>query len=1621
MRKITTILLLCMSATLMQAQITIGGNIYGGGNAGDTKGNTNVTVYAGDLNRVFGGAQKADVGGHSFVHIDGEHASNYVLINHVYGGNDVSGVIGNNSGLEKSVPEEIKKATENLVDESWNAFVRISTKMNGDVVAEDNQKIYIGQLFGGGNGAYDYTSEKLIDGVTPNPYYGLTKPELAKSYLEVMGGSIVYAFGGGNNATVTEKTVIYVDNPSKVVNQILVDGVDQITKDNRVVDKMGLNPGYTYPSSDAFQIGSFFGGNNTAEMKIRPRWNLKSGKIRNVYSGGNKGDMTSPDGLLLQIPEESSIIVDNVYGGCRMADIIPKDKDGNPVTAAAITEDDYGHELHIPAGMAARARVLGGHVNNVYGGNDITGRISGGSTVGIYTTIYGDVYGGGNGSYPYTDNAKLKDDPTYGDLYYTIPTGKTSVEALNDYRPNAEQVSIYVQGTEAKKTIIHGSVYCGGNSASLSSSMDNPKVELKVGSYAIVDNLFLGNNGEHMVETHEKDATHPQEGVLRTMKSTSITSDGSQFNSIDLTNSETFATYMEGVTMPLIPSIVFAKESSGDPATYIPYTSYFGSVYSGGNVGSMKIDGKKTALNFTENVIIYNKLVGGCNNANVASTAFNAAYEGGFIGSPDTNGDKLQLNLSGLRIQPKRWKKNIGDYYTPELAEGESYDTYPGYTDYVIDANGNHLLEWNTISSNTGKEVRPVLSGTGISSDEDKARRFIGGNVYGGCYNSGHINGNVIINMNSTVVDRKGQYAVFDQVLEDEGEAKLYENDNYHITTRVSGVILDEQGMDVLGSALNVFGGGYGKDSEIWGNVTVNLNAGYTFQIFGGGEQGVIGKPNDGTGDDYTFNSKTFKYNPKYSCTINVKGNYPGVARNAPGDNDNMAAAEFIYGGGFKGPVCGNTVINLGNGRVFNTFAGACDADILGYTATYMGRNTNDDADLGFPYVRDHVYGGNDLGGRIMGSADFSGRLSADLPITPYKPEETAVTTASAYMEYVQGHVDYIFGGCYGDYDYTTEYAGYTSPRMNNAFVNFKPNQHVSNEVNKIFGAGQGAAGFNTTDKNLMQNRSYVLMDLANTGTKFADLEVFGAGQNCGVGMGVAKATADGNADGVTAAAVVDLARGQIGAAYGGSLNEGVTRRTIVNVPTGSTIKIGSIFAGAYGSDIYQPCDVYEGTVNYHSADAYLIYNKNNTMMKGALYGGNNLKRRTIYGKINIDVPVRQSHPDLGMTTATVYGAGCGSNTWSEYTEVNLNNGAQVWEVYGGGEAGGVMSAESVQKYVTAFKPAKDEQGNDMTDAKWQAAWTLGGDYDPDMASFPGTFAYAANTSTNLQNPIARVAEIDDRKDTPNTLRFKRYNTNVIINEGAYVGNYAYGGGLGKEDDVFISSGDVYGTTYIALLGGKVNKDLYAAGTMGTVYNLFGADFIASANAYIQGGTARNVYGGGWAGAVGYHTGDISAATTTDIPGETHVVIGKKDGTSFVDGLPAIERNAYGGGEGGPVFGTTNITLNKGYIGYRYFVDQASADPGAELIGITDGGGYYQEKLHDETWSGDGSYRLKDSGNIFGGGYVDNSSVDESNVTMYGGHVRNSLFGGGEIAAVGRGVIVASGEKELNKNSARYL
>lgn len=1582
MHKILTTLILSLTVLTARSQVVIQGNVYGGGNAGNMGGKASVTVYGGDIGKVYGGARQANVGGSASVHIDGSKISDDIIINYVYGGNDISGTVGSSTDM----PAHLSETTANGIDNSCNAFVA-TTPERKDGDGKQPYGIFIGQLYGGGNGDYEYSettdgdgyytvSDKQTLAVIEKSSRPFVKPELAKAYLEIKGGTIAYVFGGGNNATVTKATDICIDNSSLVTTKIPstaeTNADNKLLRDGaaRLVD-MGIAALKDVVQRDKYQFSRVFGGNNHATMAIRPTWHLQRGVIENLYSGGNAGDMTSPVGLLLEIPANvPQLEVYNVYGGCRKADVRPQDNAGNDVTVSnAALNDSIGNGANykFPDELAARLLVRGGIITNVYGGNDISGKVYGGNAVGIYTTVFGDVYGGGNGSYAYTDNANLRNHVIYGDYFYERGA-KSAVEALNDFRPNAEQVSIRLAGQENKPTIIHGGVYVGGNSATLVTTRREPIIELKIGSHVIADCVFLGNNGENMVKSNDADLENGiSEGVLRTLGSTTIASDGSRFNSMDLTNSTQFATYMNACTATLMPRVVFDNIANGDPDTYQQYTTAIGSLFCGGNVGSMAVDGT-TSLNFRDRIIIFDKLVGGCNNANVAQTEFNARYEGGLTGTPDaTTGNKLEMNFNGLRIQPKRWATD-------------------GSGNYLTDANGNHYLEWNTISAATGLPVPPVTSGTGTATAADLDRRLSGGNVYGGCYNSGHVNGNIVINLNTSLVDRKGEYGIFDEIAEKEGEAVLYGNSSYNITARHTGVLLSEQGMDPLGSAANVFGGGYGEDSEVWGSTTINLNAGYTFQIFGGGEHGAIGRGVRDTNGKLQYT----EYNAAYSTTVNLNGSQAGVYRgyvdatdDTKSDSPDMAEAEFIYGGGFFAPIVGNTTVNLGNGRIFNAFAGSCNADILGHTETFIGRN-------GFPWIRDHIYGGNDLGGEILGSDDMSSMLDEATLAKVYNPakrEHPDVLRASAYMEYVQGRVGYIFGGCYGYYDYSdSHYKDYTysqgdagipegksagmardgfiKPRMDNAFVHFKPNSNTRNEVAKIYGAGQGYTG--DSDRDVMQDRSYVLINIPGTVDKFQNMEVFGAGDYSGVGMRIDSTTARQNADSVTAAAVIDLLSGRIKDVFGASYKEGITRRTIVNVPAGSTINVKRIFGGAYGVSNEKPCDVFEANVNFSSADAVADglptdIDEKGYQTAGGVYGGNNSYRRTLYSRVNISSAVRQSNGWTGR----VFGAGYGENTWSQYTEVNLLAGADVYEAYGGGFGGMVLNKLSATKLCA----------------------------DDTFVSTLGS-TYAAYDDVGLDDPLVITNALG-----------KRCNTNVNINRGAYVGNYCYAGGLGAK-------AVVCGTTFVGLLGGTVKKDIYAGGTSGAVMDKYRAGgFVATTNAYIEGGTVRNVYGGSWEGPVGLHTGTAENANdaTSDVPGATNVVIGIRpdqatlpDGYGFYKGVPAVQRNVYGGGEGGAVYGTANVTFNNGYVGYTYNAADNS----------------YHEKIDDETWTdGVGKNRLADCGNVYGGGYDDNSSVDTTNVTIWNGHIRNSVFGGGEIATIGRGATEESGRD----NSVRAL
>ena len=474
----------------MQAQITIGGNVYGGGNAGDMQGHTSVIIRSGDIKEVYGGARQADITGSAYVNIDGEHMSGDIIINAVYGGNDIAGKINSSEARDLTgLGLDQDGHIEDLA--TYNAFIHtskertVTTGEGNEAVTTQPHHIFVGQLFGGGNG--DYSDD------TYSSTSGLERPVLGKAYVDIHGGTFGYVYGGGNNATVSSATNICISNTSTRTKIAAETGGLAALDKNRLI-AMGINTEYYNKTSnhnanvDKFLFSRVFGGNNKADMHIRPSWHLQEGSIENLYSGGNEGRMTSKDGLLLEIGSKdsngnivaSNINVYNVYGGCRKADVCPEEDDGTKVKHV---ENIEGYAF--PRDFAARVLVRSGDINNVYGGNDVRGKVYFGNAVGVYTNISGDIYGGGNGSYPYTDNSALANDVIYGDFYYnpvvelTNPTGVAdnlkSVTALNLIRPDAEQVSIRVageansDGTMKKRTIIGGSIYCGGNSATLKS------------------------------------------------------------------------------------------------------------------------------------------------------------------------------------------------------------------------------------------------------------------------------------------------------------------------------------------------------------------------------------------------------------------------------------------------------------------------------------------------------------------------------------------------------------------------------------------------------------------------------------------------------------------------------------------------------------------------------------------------------------------------------------------------------------------------------------------------------------------------------------------------------------------------------------------------------------------------------------------------------------------------------------------------------------------------------------------------------------------------------------------------------------------------------------------------
>ena len=317
-----------------------------------------------------------------------------------------------------------------------------NTKLSTRVIIDGCDRTSIKQVYGGGNAAPTPATE-----VTVNGCYEIEE-----------------LFGGGN-------------------------GKDKITINNEVKDNPGANVGFydysaeesTYDTkekrtegeSGATFVSKYVYGTGKASV------NIFGGTLHYVFGGSNtKGNVRETALTLLEEGATCPFCVDEVYGGGKSAEMDAEAK----LLMACIPglKAVYGGAEAADVHGNVTLNITNGTFDRVFGGNNLSGTISGSITinieeVGCKPIIIGELYGGGNQApysvYGYNDNGTIKES---GDNPYNDPV------------------------VNVKSFTSIGSVY-GGGYGTTATMVGNPTVNINVamGNKASVSTAEIGKDGEN--------------------------------------------------------------------------------------------------------------------------------------------------------------------------------------------------------------------------------------------------------------------------------------------------------------------------------------------------------------------------------------------------------------------------------------------------------------------------------------------------------------------------------------------------------------------------------------------------------------------------------------------------------------------------------------------------------------------------------------------------------------------------------------------------------------------------------------------------------------------------------------------------------------------------------------------------------------------------------------------------------------------------------------------------------------------------------------------------------------------------------------------------------------------
>lgn len=436
---------------------------------------------------------------------------------------------------------------------------------------------------------------------------------------------------------------------------------------------------------------------------------------------------------------------------------------------------------------------------NVYGGNDVSGYVNvsvkdgdftdnngSGTHINIYGgKIYGNVYGAGNGNYLYALDKNQNQKVTVNEYYpmnpedpnsetvplvYTVPmrefmpsykgaSDAAKIVNINSWRPLTNKVNIEIKGNStSEKVNIAGDVYGGGNSATVQKvkDKDNKAVEkvgninINIGSHVNIGRVFMGCNGDELfAKSEDNDFMNKFQKLNGNVED--YTQELNLADTIDWFNPSN----------KNIGTLYLPTKLEDRPTVYPHLIDLYFQPVETDIQGELRWNGTQTGEGL-EDCTIKTFCCGG--------------------------------NRGNMNIYPNT-RGNVINYIFPEGLT---------ITDKIVGGCNNANYNYKGLVNHEGG----YLLGRAYSTDpfiqltiknkfqpEEKNDAYVGGNVFGGCYKTGTVRGDVTIDLRSDMLAGK--------------DKKKLENSNDSLATKPEY------------SSFNIYGAGYGMESYVYGNTHI--------------------------------------------------------------------------------------------------------------------------------------------------------------------------------------------------------------------------------------------------------------------------------------------------------------------------------------------------------------------------------------------------------------------------------------------------------------------------------------------------------------------------------------------------------------------------------------------------------------------------------------------------------------------------------------------------------------------------------------------------------------------------------------------------------------------------------